>query len=617
VRCDEAAERISLALDGVVEEHEREQLDAHVATCLSCQAFRRSSLRVRQHLRFEVVNDVPDVEAAVLDSIRRPATRWPSTGRRSRPPVRWLAPAAALLAGVVAGAAFVGLRSDRATDTAAAASLSARVLGAQSRVDALSADLSITERGWHSDVPVRRYTGHLEYRAPESLAITLEDTSQYPSRAWRPNDVTAVVDRDQSWRSGLAACPGESQPSCTRANHRILGASEREPFPDEASAPLDLVVPVTSFAGSGRSVSLGEERVSGRSALGVEVTVAQADPLLDGILASGNWRELHPTDRVRLWLDRRSLVPLRVDVFPARSLERDRWAASRGYDDDPGRPILEMRLRRVRIGAADPAEFRVAPPGVLDQAQGFHELPADQVLAPTPGVLPVGMAPHRAGVVETPNGPEVWVRTWTDGRGWVKVRATEQWGGTALFGDLGLPVREVELGSAGVAYVGDGGRRIALHGSTIDVVVTGSISEVELLEVAATLGVHGLAVPGDWDEASTATKDEASRALPGLLVPRRIGGFSAPGIRVDGDYVTMSYTGAGTREFVLVEAPGTVLTPPVDADTRGVRLRGTTGRYAPRSGELEWIEGGIVVTLRSESLSLGELVRIANHLQPA
>lgn len=618
MRCDEAAERISLALDGAIDGRELEQLDSHVASCASCRAFRQSSLRVRQHLRFEVVTAVPDVEAVVLDAIRRPATRRPSTGGQSRPPLRWLAPAAALLAGVVAGAAFVGLRTDRAPDSAAAADLSARVLVAQSRVDALSADLSITERGWHPDVPVRRYTGQLEYRAPESLAITLEDTSRYPSRAWRPNDVTAIVDRDQSWRSGLAACPRETQPSCTPANPRILGASDREPFPDAEPTPLDLVVPVTSFAGGGHSVSLGEQTVSGRNALGVEVTVAQADPVLDGILASGNWRELHPTDRVQLWLDRRSLVPLRLDVFAAQSLERDRWAATRGYTDDPSRPILEVRLRRVRVGVADLAEFGVAPAGVLEQAQGFHELPPNQVPAPTPGVLPQGMVPYRAGVVETPNGPRVAVRTWTDGRGWVKVRATEEWVGGRLFGDLELPVREVDLGSAGVAYVGDGGRRIALHGSAMDVVVTGSVSEHELLEVASTLGVSGEEVPDDWDEAGTRSPAEAAVALPGLLAPRGIDGFSAPAIRVvDGNYVTMSYTGAGAREFVLVEAPGTVLTPPVGADTRGVSIRRTTGRYTPQSGELEWIERGIAVTLRSETLSLGELVQIANHLRPA
>lgn len=616
MRCDEATEGISNALDGAVEAGELEQLDAHVATCASCQAFRQSALRVRQHLRYEVVTDVPDVEATVLDAVRRQPPRRLRAFRRPRPSLRWLAPAAALVVGIVVGATFIGVRADRSPDVAAAADLSSRVLAAQLRVDALSADVTVTERGWHPDVPVRTYRGRLEYRAPESLAITLEDTSAYPSKAWRHNDVTAVVDRDQSWRAGPAACPREAQPSCTPDQPRILGATEREPFPDAAPAPLDLVVPVGSFAGGGASASLGEQRVAGRAAVGVEVTVAQVEPLLDGVLASGNWRELYATDRVRLWLDRESLVPLRLQVFAAPSRERDRWAAHRGYTDDPDTPLLEMRLRGVRIGATRPAEFPPAPPGVLARSQGFRDLPSDQVAAPTPATLPPGMTDHRAGVVDTPNGPEVAVRTWTDGRAWLKLRVTREWSGDRLFGDVGGPVRAVDLGAAGTAYVGDAGRRVALHGAGIDAVVTGSVGEGALLDVASSLGIRGEPVPPSWSEAGTATTEQAASALRGVLVPRKVGGFAEPAIRIDGDVVTLAYAGAGSRGFELVEGPGRVLAPPVGVDVRGVEVRRTTGRYSPDRGELEWIENGIAVALRSQTLSLGELLRVADHLEP-
>src|SRR5262249_58750839 len=111
MRCDEATVGISLALDGAVEADELEQVDAHLATCASCRAFRRSVLRVRQHLRYEVVTDVPDVEASVLEAVRARGARPSGTGRRLRPSLRWLAPAAALLAGIVAGATFIGLRA--------------------------------------------------------------------------------------------------------------------------------------------------------------------------------------------------------------------------------------------------------------------------------------------------------------------------------------------------------------------------------------------------------------------------------------------------------------------------------------------------------------------------
>ena len=411
--------------------------------------------------------------------------------------------------------------------------------------------------------------------------------------------------------------PREAQPGCTPAPLRALGAIEREPFPDAAPAPLDLVVPVGSFAGAGASAKLGDRTIDGHDAVGVEVTVAQVAPMLEGIIGNGNWRELHSTDRVQLWLERGGLVPLRFDVIPADSAERARWAAHRGYDDDPGEPILEVALHDVRIGATAPLDVAVAPSGTTERRQGFRELPAEQVPAPTPAELPAGMAAYRAGVVETASGPVVGVRSWTDGRGWLKVRATAEWTGGRLFGDPGTPVRAVDLPGGGVAYVGDGGRRVAVHGAGADAVVTGSVSTATLLRVAGSLGIAGVPVPETWAEAATATVADARAAVPGVLVPPRLAGFSAPAIRVDGDVVTLAAAGPGDRGFELFEAPGAALTPPVDPDVRGVRVRGTAGRYSPEKGELDWLENGLAVTLRSRTLSLGELVRIAQELRPA
>ena len=81
--------------------------------------------------------------------------------------------------------------------------------------------------------------------------------------------------------------------------------------------------------------------------------------------------------------------------------------------------------------------------------------------------------------------------------------------------------------------------------------------------------------------------------------------------------MTLAAAGPGDRGFELFEAPATVLTPPVDPDVRGVRVRGTAGRYSPEKGELEWLGDGLAITLRSGTLSLGELVRIAEELRPA
>jgi Putative zinc-finger len=607
VRCDQAAERLSHELDGEVDDREATALEAHIASCSACRAFRDTSLRVRQHLRFEVLSHVPDVEPRVQATVARPMprARW-----------RWLAPAAAVVAGIVAGAAFIGLRTTGGPDVAAA-NLSGPVLSAQRRVDALVAQLRVTERGWHPDVPVRSYAGHIDYRAPESIAIDLVDDTKYPSTAWKPNNVATVVSQGTDWRSGPAACPRESQPSCTPAAPRVLASVDREPFPDAEPAPLDLVVPVRSLAGGGDQTLLGSRRVAGRSAIGVQVTAAQVEPLLAGLVQTGNWRELYPSDRVELWLDRESFVPLDLKVFPARSAERERWAAHRGYSDNPRAPVLEIALDDIRLDQAPAADaFPAPPPGAVTRSLGFRELPVDQVAVPDPGWLPPEMAPYRAGLVQTPNGPTVTERTWSDGRAWIKVRETHDWTGDRLFGDLGDAVRRIESGAAGTVYSGDGGRRIAIHGAGVDAAVSGSLGGDDLLRVATSLGIAGEPAPPTWAEASLVTGPGAAHALPGLLMPERIGGFGKPAVRVDGDAVTLTYTGAGAREFVLVQTRGTALAPPVEIDTRGVDVRGRIGRYSPDRGELEWVERGATFSIRSQSLSLSELLRIAAHLEP-
>ena len=197
----------------------------------------------------------------------------------------------------------------------------------------------------------------------------------------------------------------------------------------------------------------------------------------------------------------------------------------------------------------------------------------------------------------------------------MKVRATRASTDGALFGDLGDVVRPVQLGEAGVAYVGEHGDRVALHGEAIDVVVEGIVDETDLLAVAASLGVHGLPVSGAWAAAGTGTVADARAVLPGLVVVSGLDGFRTPGVRIDDQVVTLDYAGAGTRGFRLTEAPGGTLVPPLDPDVRGVEVRDTVGRYQPSTGELEWVEAGMVVSLRSTTMALAELLGVSDHLR--
>ncbi len=215
------------------------------------------------------------------------------------------------------------------------------------------------------------------------------------------------------------------------------------------------------------------------------------------------------------------------------------------------------------------------------------------------------------------------------------MRATGAWPGGRLFGDLGLDVRPLDLGTAGVGYASSDGRRIGLHTASFDVVVDGSLPPDELRAIAADLGVVGGTVPADWAESTTATLDDAATVLPGLLVARSADGFGPPSVRIDGEdgdgdgadggrdreddgrTITQSYAGPGRRAFALTQRPSSVLPPPSAGDETGVEVRGTPGRHSQSGGELEWIEDGVVLGLRSDTLGLGELLAIAERLEPA
>jgi hypothetical protein len=611
MKCDEARFRISAALDGELVAADGIALDRHLKSCSACTAYLGRLTRIRQEFRYESLGEVPDVTERVLSAIRpRPRAAYQSHGPRLR-----LAPvAASFLAGLVVGVILASAGVEGPPEVVAT-DIPRRVIEAQAGLRSLSARLEVVERGWHDQVPTRFYEGSLRYEAPESLAVHLADVSAYPSATWVRNDVDLVIEDGSWWNSGPLACPGEAQPSCT-PELQVRAIVNREPFPETAPIPLDLVVPVDSFALADQPPVLGLRAVAGRPAVGILTTAAQVDPILEELFAGGNWRRLHPTDRVEVWLDREAAVPLSLQIFPAPSEERDDWAERHGYRDDPGTALLEVHLSEVTLNQTV-GRFTDPPSEAMVRDARFQDLAWNALEAPMPSELPPGMEPHRAGRAPTAAGTLIEVRTWWDGRAWLKIRVVRDWGEPRLFGDLGTAVRKVAMAGGGVAYIAEGGSRVALHGRDLDVEITGSLPEARLLETAGSLGIEGLPVPPGWREAAAATVTEAKTSLPALLTPGLLSGFSPPAVRLAGDAVTLSYIGAGERGFVLSQAPGTVLTPPLDAEVRGVQVRGVAGRYTPARGELEWLEDGLVLSLRSDTLSLAELVFIAERLAPA
>lgn len=613
MRCDYVRPLISAAADGELTSEERAVVDDELARCSECRSFAHEVERLRQRLRFEAVDDAVDLAPRVRLRLReaagspvtdlRPAHRDP----RSR---RWLVAAvAAAVVGFVSGAVFVGVAREPESPVAAL-DVTGAVLESQRAVTQLSAHVSIVERGWHPEVPVRMYQGDIRYASPESLALQLDDRTVYPDAMWPDSDVTVVSDGPVGWTRAHRSCPRASVPECLAEEPVVRSTVAREPFPDASPLPLDVIVPVKSFL-RGNDVDVETATVNGRDAVGMTVEVAQVRPLLDGFFGDGTWRDVYPADRVDLWLDAATMVPLRIVVRAADDSGRSEWASRRGYSDVAGDAVLEVELTEVDLTTSpDNSWFPPPPVTASERVAGFSP---DRTVAQSlrPSSLPDGMRLVRSGHVARTG---IRSASWSDGRAWLKIRATDAWDQERLFGDLTGVAREVDVGAAGVIYTDERGERVSIHGAASDFVVTGSLSEEELVEVAASMGVKGMRVPSSWDEASSMSVEALAATRPDLLVPRDLEGFSSSAARLEGDGTRISYAGAGDRGFTVVQEPSARLGPPLDVDAREIEVRGTRARWNPTLGTLEWVEDGATVSIVSDTLGIEQLVSIANSL---
>jgi hypothetical protein len=578
-------------------------VDEHLATCPDCARFAASAEALRRGLRVEVVDTVPDIAGRVRDRLEAERAE-PVARRRNRS--TFAVAAAALVAGVLIGANLVGVGDD-APRLASADTLPERVAVAQGQVDGLHEELRLVERGWNPAVPERRFSGTLDYRAPESLSLVWQDETGYPTGAWRPNDVSLRTDGADWVATGLPDCPSVAQPDCaTAARERAF--TDRPPFADDAPVPLELIVPVRSFTRVDTASIVGEGEVVGRPTVEVRAVAAQVGPLLDGLAPAGNLRQVHPTDEVHLSLDAERMVPLRIQVTASADPDRSAWAVRRGYDDRAGLVILDLAVTALDL-AVPRADRFTPPPSPEATSAGFREGPTVFALTPT---APDGFVEGRSGRIEGITPTDVW--SWTDGRAWIRLQATDAWTEGRVFGELGPLVRTRPFGD-GVVHVRADGRRVSLHGDRFDVVVDGSVATDELLGVLATVDIDPVPIPDDWPEHRAASRAAIRRALPDVL-DLAVEGFERPVARVEGDAVVLIAVGAGDRYLRLDQVPGTRVGLPVEVDYDAVPVRGGTGRYAPETGRLDWVEDGVVRTLQGAGLTRDELLAVADALTP-
>jgi hypothetical protein len=443
---------------------------------------------------------------------------------------------------------------------------------------------------------IRTYDGELAFRSPESVSLILIQSSGPPG--WLENSTMLIVAEDKAEATGPFPCPSFDGCQGARPFKRLTVG--RDPFSVVTPAPLDLVVPVDVFRNSSNPPALPARLIAGRETIGVELTASQTRPLLNALFGLGNWREIHDTDLVHVWLDRENLVPLGLAVFPVQSDDRAVWAARRGFTDSKSSPYLELTYNEVRFGGAPVIDVEIdAGDPVVDA--GYRP---DAIGDPP---LSLAMPLVAAGRLEGGVPSDVWA--WSDGRAWVRLDRAPDWKGPGLFGNLEGVVSPLAL-PGGTAYRAADGSAIYIHAADQDLVISGSVGNEQLLAIAESVQIAGQPVPADWAEGAVGDIEGVD-----LVVNPEFSGFTAPITKKVGDTVVIDLVGSGSRAARITQQPGGFLRPPFDPDARAVAVRGTVGRFSPTLGLLEWAEAGVVISVASSQLSMTELIEIANALE--
>ncbi|MGH8946376.1 MAG: hypothetical protein ACRDVL_09510 [Acidimicrobiia bacterium] len=556
---------------------------AHLAECAACAGFASSLADIDRLLARGRFEEAPDLSGKVM--------------RRVAPAMTWWSVAAAAVVGILTGALLGGVGTS--VERVRAGDLADLFHSAGPALDSHVAELLIVERGWHSEVPERVYVGSLAYEAPETLEISLVDTTRYPGPEWMPNDLL-VRAADGSFLSVASSrCPLAALPACQKSAS-TSAVSGRRPFAEGHAIGQGVVGPGRILSRWAGVEVVAAPMLGERPTIQIETTVAGSD-LVRTVTENGAWRELHPTDRVLMWLDQATLVPLRLEVFAASSPERDLWELRRGYRDIGDEPIFIIELEPVDHQPAIDPEI----PADATSA-GFVDGPVE-VLEPELGA---DLEPHRSGRWFLPDGAEVKVASWSDGRAWLRVEMTEGWEEPSLFGIAGPFAERIDLGGGSVGYLSPDGSSVAVHAEDVDVLVTGSLQIERLIEAAASLPVAGMEVPSDWEQAAVV---EAARLPEDVMVPDAEG-WSVLGVS-DDQGVTLLLTGAGRRAVIVTERPGNRLDPPDGPDFFAVELDGVTARFDASAQVLEWVEDGLVIGMQSETVGLADLLSLAESMR--
>jgi outer membrane lipoprotein-sorting protein len=475
------------------------------------------------------------------------------------------------------------------------------------------------------------------FRAPERFRLDVTDHTVYPSADYSPTDLRLVVDGSTWYARSPSPCPTTGCPPTETL------VTNRTPFSSAAAAPTDLVLPVTTLSDDEGVTVLGTGTVLGRPALRVEMRFERAGPLFPFLQLGGTWRPFFPDDRVVLWLDAKTWSPLKWSVYPAGGPERAQWELRFGLPEEPiDTPILEVAAVAVSQKAPPAAAFAVPRTvGAVDQGATAVPLDAVQRQAGYEPVEPTevdGLSLYQVVLPSDPAGKAGdTVLAYSRGMQWLKVGESHSWEGDSLLGPVGPHAQEVALSGGGVAYyepaTEDHGRRLAIHTSDSDLYLETNLSRDALLRVASSLPLKGLALPQDWRVHETpdgtierVSLEDAAAAVPfELLLPQTLPegtALAAVELLELGDAVGVTAyfqaedvaLGGGEIRVHLEQAEE--LPPTTAPEQQTVEIRGVEGRYTPAAARLEWIEGGVYVSIEAPGLELTDLLALASSVAP-
>jgi len=646
VDCKRVQAAISERMDGEHLSHRvSDAVDRHLPGCAECSAFEGNAWRLRERVRFGVAENVPDLVEPIMSAVRA-ETASSSTGvatlekprtlahsKARAPRERWdhprsLAPivAAAVVGAIVGSVVAGGLLSSQPTPLAAA-DVVRGVDAAASRVQDYSATFAVSEYHFAPNVPVRRFTVDVDFSSPEKLRLDVVDNTSYPSARITPNNLSLVVNGSRWSSSGPGSC-GSAEVGCA--------VRDRPPFSSTTPLPTDLIVPVATLGQTEGLSALERGRISGRPAVRVELSYARAAPLFPYLRMGGTWRPYFPDDRVVLWLDARTYLPLRTAIYPSADPARRAWEEDHGLPtESPARPILESSILSFDRGRPPGGTFKVrADTPASSEGATALRLATVQTDAGFAPVLPAdrgGLGLYRVVEMTGADAGSVLI-TYADGLSYLKVQESATWNGPTPYGGVTPESQQIALPNDGVGLYAPAtpvlGRRISIHGDGVDVYLETNLSRKELVHIAGSLPLRGLPLPASWLASGEPQRIPLDRLADAVsfrpLLPGRLpGGYdlasaqSEPasggtGFTVFFQQRSSDLAGATVR---LHEEPSTSLPPASSAHQSVVEVRGHPGRYTPDRNELEWIENGVYVAIDGNGLRLPELLTLAATLR--